>query len=354
MTTDTGAAGRGVADSSAPAAAGAPREVVLAVDGGGSKTDVIVVGLDGEFVAHARGPGSNPQVLGLDTALGILNDLRATALDGLDVRVARTHVYLSGLDLPAEIVTATEALAQWHADVIDNDLFALLRGGLHDGPDREQDAVAVICGTGINAIGVRHDGATARFPALGDISGDWGGGSFLGGRALWHAARAEDGRGPASMLQRLVPAALGLSTVREVTEALHFGRLEGRVVSLLSPVLFEASSLGDAVAQGVVDQQAAEIVTLVATALTRLELLDVPVPVVLGGGVLAARDERLFAGIHAGLAERAPLARTHVVTVPPLLGAGLLALEGAGADAAALTRFRDEVLAQSWLPVGVR
>jgi N-acetylglucosamine kinase-like BadF-type ATPase len=331
-----------------------PRDVVVAVDGGGSKTDVVVAGVDGSLVAHSRGPGSNPQVLGLETATRILDSLRSDALDGLDdVRVVRTHVYLSGLDLPAEIVQAASALADWDARVIDNDLFALLRGGLADGPDRAQDAVAVVCGTGINAIGVRADGETARFPALGDISGDWGGGSFLGSQALWHAARGEDGRGPTTALQRLVPDALGLATVREVTEALHFGRLEGRVVSLLSPVLFEASSHGDAVAQAVVDRQADEIVTLIATALSRLDLLDVPVPVVLGGGVLAARDERLFAGIHAGLAVRARHARTHVVTVPPLLGAGLLALEGAGADGLALARFRAEVLAQSWLPVGV-
>ena len=59
----------------------------------------------------------------------------------------------------------------------------------------EPDAVAVVCGTGINCIGVRADGAHARFPALGAISGDWGGGWYLGEQALWHAARAVDGRG---------------------------------------------------------------------------------------------------------------------------------------------------------------
>jgi N-acetylglucosamine kinase-like BadF-type ATPase len=325
------------------------RDVVLAVDGGGSKTDVVVVTTEGEFVSHARGPGSNPQVLGLDVALGILDDLRTEALAGLDdVRVVRTHVYLSGLDLPAEIEAAELGLAHWNADVIDNDLFALLRGGT-----REREAVAVVCGTGINAIGMRRDGATARFPALGDISGDWGGGSFLGAQALWHAARSEDGRGPASRLQQDVPSALGFATVREVTEAIHFKRLDYRAVSRLSPVLVAASAEGDEVARAVVDRQADEIVTLVATALGKLGLLDVPVPVVLGGGVLAARDTVLLGGIEAGLAQRAPLATTHVVTVPPLLGAGLLALEGAGATETALDRYRDEVLAQSWMAVGV-
>ncbi|MCU1527206.1 MAG: hypothetical protein JWP75_969 [Frondihabitans sp.] len=325
------------------------RDVVIAVDGGGSKTDVVVIGLDGEFVSHARGPGSNPQVLGPETAFVVLDALRAEALAGHDdVRVVRTEIYLSGLDLPDEITAARLGLAHWDAAIIDNDLFALLRGGT-----RHQDAVAVVCGTGINAIGVRRDGATARFPALGDISGDWGGGSFLGGQALWHAARSEDGRGPATSLEHDVPAALGFSSVREVTEAVHFKRLEYRAVAHLSPVLFAAAAAGDVVAQGVVDHQAEEIVTLTVTALRKLDLLAVPVPVVLGGGVLAARHPRLLAGIDRRLSARAPHATTHVVAVPPLLGAGLLALEGAGSPQSALDRFRAEVLAQSWRAAGV-
>ena len=45
--------------------------MVLAVDGGGSKTDVVAITTDGELVGHARGAGSNPQVLGLPVAIGI-------------------------------------------------------------------------------------------------------------------------------------------------------------------------------------------------------------------------------------------------------------------------------------------
>ena len=56
--------------------------------------------------------------------------------------------------------------------------------------------MAVVCGAGINCVGMRPDGRTARFPALGRFSGDWGGGWALAEEALYHAARAADG--PAS------------------------------------------------------------------------------------------------------------------------------------------------------------
>lgn len=327
-------------------------DVVLAVDGGGSKTDVVAIALDGSIVEHARGPGSNPQTRGWGIAGPILDDVRARVVRKLGGRrILTTQVYLAGLDLHDELVAAEAALAHWAddggaPDVLDNDLFALLRAGT-----LSPDAAAVVCGTGINAVAVRADGETARFPAIGDVSGDWGGGAYLGNRALWHAARAEDGRGPSTTLREAVPSALGLDSVREVTEAIHFGRLDQRVFNRLCPVLFDVAGRGDAVARSVVERQAEEIMLLASVALGRLGLgasADEPVPVVLGGGVLAARDPLLVDGVVSRLAARVPGAVPTWVTDPPVLGAGLAALESAGADDAALDRYREAVRSRSF------
>ena len=74
--------------------------------------------------------------------------------------------------------------------VVRNDTFAILRAGVE-----EPRGVAVVCGAGINCVGMRPDGRVARFPALGRVSGDWGGGGGLFEEAMWRGARAEDGRG---------------------------------------------------------------------------------------------------------------------------------------------------------------
>ncbi|WP_051681734.1 N-acetylglucosamine kinase [Cellulomonas sp. HZM] len=315
--------------------------VLLAVDGGGSKTDVLALDRDGRVLGHARGPGSCPQVIGVGPALAVVDGLVRSVLGSSDV--AHAGIYLSGLDLPVEIDTFVTALGTlpWFSSaasaVVDNDTFALLRAGT---PAHE--AVAVVCGTGINCVGRRADGATARFPALGHISGDWGGGSELGQLALWHAARALDGRGPATSLVSLVPAALARGSLPEVIEDLHFGRLPGGVLTTLAPVLLAAAAGGDAVARSVVERQADEVATLALVALRRLELLDRPVPVVLGGGVLAARHPLLQDGIAARLGVDAPLAHLEVVAAPPVLGAAWLVLESAGASSAALARVAAE------------
>lgn len=329
----------------------APDDVVIAVDGGGSKTDVVAIALDGTLVAHARGPGTNPQSRGWAIAGPVLDDVRSRVLDAIGTRAVRTtHVYLAGLDLHDELVAAEAALAHWSVDggapeVLDNDLFALLRAGT-----LSPDAAALVCGTGINALAVRADGATVRYPALGDVSGDWGGGAYLGNRALWHAARADDGRGPATALADAVPRSLGYRSVRDVTEALHFGRLDHGAIARLCPVLLDVAGAGDAVARSVVERQAEEIVVMASVALERLGLgmAGAPVPVVLGGGVLAARHPLLVDPVIAGFASRVPGAVPTWVTAPPVLGAGLAALESVGAGPRALERYREAVLGREF------
>jgi hypothetical protein len=59
--------------------------------------------------------------------------------------------------------------------------------------------------------------------------------------------------------------------------------------------------------------------------------------------VIRGADERLMRGITEGLAADAPLAQIVHVTAPPIVGAGLLSLESAGATRAALDRAREEL-----------
>jgi N-acetylglucosamine kinase-like BadF-type ATPase len=314
---------------------GAAAPVVVAVDGGGSKTDAVALTRDGELVGRGQAPGSSPHFEGVAGSVEAVDAAVRRAADGHPIELV--HLYVSGLDLPVELETYRAALVEcdWAmpGTVVENDLYALLRSGAE-----EPDAVAVVCGTGINAVGVRADGVTVRYPALGPISGDWGGGSGLGEVALWHAARDVDGRGPHTSLTAAVVEGMGVDSVQQLIEDLHFGRRGLPELAVLAPAVFRVADEGDAIAQGIVDQQADEIVVYATTTLTRLELLDRPVPVVLGGGVIRARHPRLMSRIESELARRAPRATLRIVDAPPILGAALLTLEAANAAPEAVLR----------------
>ncbi|MFE7465633.1 N-acetylglucosamine kinase [Streptomyces sp. NPDC057499] len=314
---------------------------VLAIDAGNSKTDVALIGEDGTVLSSARGGGFQPPVVGAEAALDVLAGLVGQALAMAGERidgVEHVSACLANVDLPVEEAELTAAVVgrDWGRTVeIRNDTFAILRAGVD-----EPRGVAVVCGAGINCVGMLPDGRTARFPAIGRISGDWGGGGGLAEEAMWFAARAEDGRGGPTELARALPAHFGLDSMYALIEALHLGRIDAERRHELAPVLFATAREGDPVAVGLVERLAAEVVAMASVALGRLDLLDVPAPVVLGGGVMAARHPQLDAKIAELLAERAPKAVIRVVTEPPVLGAALLGLDRTGAPEPVHRRLR--------------
>ncbi|MER7011451.1 BadF/BadG/BcrA/BcrD ATPase family protein [Saccharopolyspora sp. NPDC000359] len=322
------------------------KPAVLAIDGGNSKTDVLLVADDGTVLASVRGPGASPQHVGVQRSMDALAALatEATAQAGLPAGppfARHTAACLAGADLPREEAELHRAIAErdWSETLaVDNDTFALLRAGTDDGV-----GVAVVCGAGINSVGVAADGRTSRFPAIGRISGDWGGGAFLGQEALWWAVRAEDGRGAPTELLPAVVAHFGTRSAAEVVEALHFGELDHAVLHELCPLLFEVAEAGDAIATELVDRQAEEIGLMASVTLRRLDLLDAPT-VVLGGGVLAGAGRRLVPDIRRRCAKVAPEVQVRLVEAPPVIGAGLLGLDHVGATRAARERLAGAAL----------
>jgi N-acetylglucosamine kinase-like BadF-type ATPase len=326
---------------------------VLAIDGGNSKTDVALVAGDGSLLATARGPGMRSA------------DRLAESLDGLVAQVGRRggaaggpvarHISacVANVDLPEEAERAEAALAArgWSATTaVVNDTFAVLRAGLDSAgaPGEPHWGIGVTCGAGINCVGVHPDGRTTGYLALGPISGDWGGGHGLGAAALWWAVRAEDGRGPRTALRAAVAGHFGVPTVRDVTLGLHLGKIGEEALLGLAPVLLAVARDEDHVARDLVRRQAEEICVMAVVAMRRLGLTAEPTPVVLGGGLMTARDPLLLTEITERITAAAPLASVEVVAVPPVAGAALLGLDHVGAVPQAERRLRAAYEGRAW------
>jgi N-acetylglucosamine kinase-like BadF-type ATPase len=322
-----------------------PRELVLAVDGGNVKTDLALVDSRGELLALVRGGGSSPHYVGVEGCVKLLEGLLADALStaGLEVlepRPATAQVMVAGADLPEELVAlraAIEALNWSERLIVDNDTLALLRSGTDRGW-----GVAVVCGGGINCVGLAPDGRQARFPALGWITGDWGGGYDVGLAALMAAARSADGRGPRTILESAVPAYYELSEPLDVARAVHLQTLPGDRLSELARVVFPAAET-DPVAAEIVRRLTDEVIGFATVALQRLELADAAADVVLGGGLIRASSPSAIQRISHGIRAVAPSARVLVAPSAPIVGAALLGLDALGASSAVIARARSEL-----------
>jgi N-acetylglucosamine kinase-like BadF-type ATPase len=317
------------------------RPAVLAVDGGGSKIDAALLRRDGTVLGASRIPTRDfDENGGAEHMQQVLEAVSMACRDAsydAGSPVAELGVYcLAGADLPADdrkIHRWLERKGLTAENVVRNDTFAVLRAGT----DRHW-GVGVVCGFGTNCSAVAPDGRVTRFPAVGAISGEWGGGADVGGAALWHAMRAEDGRGQRSELASMVPAQFGMRRPRQVLEALYYGRLSEERLVELAPLVFRAAIDGDPVARSVVDRQADEIVAMATTAIKRLRMQRLDVHVVLGGGIFRTDDRLFFDRIDHGIHSVAPDARCTVLTEPPVVGAAWLGLDRIGATTGSYTR----------------
>jgi N-acetylglucosamine kinase-like BadF-type ATPase len=301
--------------------------VVLAVDGGNSKTDVAVVDREGRLLAAVRGPTSSHQAVGLTAGIewmaGFVADVTARA--GLEKRPEIAVYTLAGADTKADVGLLRNALAARgfaERDLIRNDAFGALRAGTDRGW-----GVVVICGQGVNAAGLAPDGRTFRLDALGEISGDWGGGTDVGWQGLAGAVRARDGRGPRTALEQAVPAHFGLRSPAAVTAAMYRGEIAETRIGELSPVVFTTAGAGDPVARAVVDRLADEIVVMAGAMIRRLHLSRLEPDVVLGGGVFRTQDAQFYERIRSGVERLASGARLIRLAAPPVAGATLLGLD---------------------------
>ena len=323
---------------------------VLAVDAGNSKTDVALVAADGSLLSTARGSGATsaePAAVQawLDELAALIEQIQRQA--GTAGRLVARHLSacVANADLPEEVDRLAAALrAQGWSGTTEarNDTFAVLRAGL-DGtaaPGAPHWGVGVTCGAGINCVGVDRAGRATGYLALGGITGDWGGGAGLGEQALWWASRAEDGRGPQTALREAVAAHFGVPTVRDVALGIHRGKIGERELLELAPVLLAIAREGDEVARDLVRRQAEEICVMAVVVMRRLGLTTRATPVVLGGGLMTARDPLLLAEITERFAAAAPQASVSVVAIPPVAGAALLGLDQVGARPEAERRLR--------------
>jgi N-acetylglucosamine kinase-like BadF-type ATPase len=326
-------------------------ELIVAVDGGNSKTDVLLLRADGTVLASVRGAGSSPHQLGLEPAVHLVGDLvdRAWLAAGLPSRngtkAAVAAVFMAGADLPSEETALAEAVvAQGWAQQnhVANDVFAVLWAATGSGY-----GVAVTVGAGVNCVGTSPSGRRAWFPALGEITGDWGGGPDIGMAALGAGVRSEDGRGPATTLAQAVAGYFGFARALDVAVAIHQGNLDPVRLIELPPLVVTAAEAGDAEALAIMRRQGSEVTRLAVAALHQLGMEDAPVTIVLGGSVLVSSRSILLDFISTSIHAEAPKAQTVLCTTPPVVGAALAGLSLAGANGPAESRLRAALEAPS-------
>jgi N-acetylglucosamine kinase-like BadF-type ATPase len=295
--------------------------IVLAVDGGGSKTHLAICDETGAVLGAATAGPSNWETVGLRGAADTIGDAIEKALAASGVRrdqIESAAFGLAGVDWPSDVDRLTTALAALRLScptTIVNDSYIALRAGA-----RAPWGVAVIAGTGTVVAGRNRAGETFRTLGLGRLLGDEGSASDVAEQVIRAVARAYIGRSPATSLSEALRQLMGADSVEGMLEEYSRG---GEPELNAAPLALEHAARGDTVAVGIIEWAAAELGGAASTVARRLGMEREPYELVLSGGLFRGGGELLETLISRAV----PTALLTRLEVPPVSGAVLMALE---------------------------
>jgi glucosamine kinase len=231
---------------------------VLGLDGGGTKTDCVLLDSAGAVLARSQTGPSNPLRVGFGAAIAAVREASRQALDqvrvGSDARPTAICVGLGGVGPPesAEKVRVLLAAEFPQSQILlctDLDL-ALAAAG--DGA-----VIVLLAGTGSFAIARNAAGETARAGGYGSQIGDEGSAYDIGRRAVLTAMHENDRTGADSPLGQRLLRELGCADWSEVKSRAQAASDE--VFPRLFSVVAALAELDDAPAQGILRAAAVDL-----------------------------------------------------------------------------------------------
>ena len=253
----------------------------LGIDGGGTKTALVLMERGGRILGRLSVGSTNPVDVGIETTLAVLSE----AVSEVCGKLARDRISvfagIAGLTVGDFTERVTEHLGGlgFGRYAAGSDARNAVSAGLGS-----EDGVAVILGTGTVAF-VQRDGVLRRVGGYGYLLEEGGSGYALGRDALTAALRAEDGIGQPTVLLDLLRGVKGGGSLFSLISSFYASGKRG--IAELAPLVFEACDRGDAVAESILEKNAEASASLIRDALS---LLGGEGRVVLTGGLTARCD----------------------------------------------------------------
>jgi len=307
----------------------------LGFDGGGTKTECVVLDAGGNIIGEGRGGPSNALRCGFDTAFRSLREAADEALKSASLRKHSVSSVCAGLAgagrrnvVRRVLVFLAQEFPNALAQVI-TDYEIALEAAVGAGP-----GIVLIAGTGSVAYGRNAAGETARAGGYGPWVGDEGSAFEIGRLAVAAVARSRDQAGPITLLTDMIPAALDCGDWDELTQQIMKNPEE--IFPALFPVVAEAAEADDSAAKEILFTSAIGLGNLAMIVARRLGMKDQEFPLVKSGGVFG-HSRMLDALLDSVVVSGALRAKVSKLKISPAVGAARIAARLAESPAQAST-----------------
>jgi len=299
-------------------------QFVLGLDGGGTKTDAVLLDASGTVLARSQAGPSNPLRVGFGAAISAVREAARDAIQRASIQdgdsPAAICVGLAGVG-PAESRDKIQALltAEFpHSRLeICTDLdLALAATG--DGP-----AIVLLAGTGSFAVGRNAAGETARAGGYGSQIGDEGSAYDIGRKAVLAALHENDRTGADSPLGKRILRELACADWSGVKVRAQAASDE--VFPRLFSVVAALADINDATAQEILLSAAFDLAEIAENLADRLAMRDAHFFLAKTGGMMG-RSKFLESRLDEQLKVLFPQAEIGALRMTPAEAAARFAL----------------------------
>lgn len=313
----------------------------LGVDGGGSKTLVVICDESGRIVGQAVSGCGNHQ-LGVQLAQRNIQAAVDEALQQAGIgkeQVVRSVFGLAGADREADFRILRPMIAA--LDMGEHEIVCDTVIGLRAGT-RQAHGVVVICGTGTNCYGINREGEELQVGGFGYAFGDFGGGSDLAVEVFRSVIRAWEGREQSTLLAESTLRMLAMETEEEMFH--HYLDTERRIPRDLAKLLFEVAEQ-DETARAILAKQGQELGKAAGAVIRKLGMEQDHFDLVMAGSILTRGDSRyILPHLDAQIRELAPGCELTVLTMEPVAGALFMAMsQGEGVEEEVYSRIHNQL-----------
>ncbi len=294
-------------------------------DGGGTKTAVVYMGMDGAVMGRAVFGPLNPNGASYEQVAATVREAVAgmKKMPGGLLGCVCLQVGFAGASNPSArkllegVIREEGFLGELR---LSGDHETMLYGAVG------REGAVLISGTGSVALGRNGKGETFRCGGWGYLIGDEGSGYAIGRDILAAVAKANDGCGPQTCLTDQVFTTLGISGMGELIRFVYDPNSDKSRIASLSPLLVEALVKGDETANAIAGRAAEELALLAATVISRLSLEAESIAF---SGSILTQMTSVHQKVEAELKSRFPLLSFIEPRQDAAVGAAAMALEAA-------------------------
>ena len=262
---------------------------VIGIDGGGTKTQVVLADLAGNILMNTVYGSTNPNAVSEEELKGvfyhIFQDVEKKVPNSLK-DIVSVFAGIAGAGIEAMALQITEIIAPYFLPeakimVVPDSINALYSGTFG------KPGMVQISGTGSITYGINQRKEQGRVGGWGYLLGDEGSGYDVGRKGIQAALQFEDGRGPETMLLTMLLKSYQINSGRELIDKIYHSENPRLEISRNSKLVFEAFEKDDPVSRLILRNVADGIGQSIRALDQKLFKKDGKVDVVLCGGLFS-------------------------------------------------------------------